>query len=117
MSKINDMRTLVDLHATGFSDEDIANKMKNKTVEWVKEVRSFMELPENFSVHQRQEAQKSVQFKSMVSHYENTKEMNRTCLKCTKTFLSAGPQNRICKPCSRTESFNLDERWVGASIC
>lgn len=25
---------------------------------------------------------------------------NRVCLKCGKHFLSAGPGNRICKPCT-----------------
>lgn len=116
MSKINDMRTLVNLHDSGLSDEEIATCMKNKTVAWVKEVRGFMELEENFQLHARQEAEEPLQFKSMVSHYEKTKEMNRKCLKCTRTFLSAGPQHRICKPCSKSGSFSLDERWVGASL-
>ena len=37
----------------------------------------------------------------------------RTCLKCSKSFLSVGPANRICPPCSRDNArLRLTERTL-----
>jgi hypothetical protein len=116
MSKIQDMRELVNLHASGLSDEEIAERIPYRNVDWVQEVRSFLELPQNFPVRSRRQAQKPVQFESMVSHYEASKKKSRKCLKCALLFESEGPQNRICRLCSKKQSFNLGQEWVGASL-
>jgi len=116
MSKIQDMRELVNLHASGLSDEEIAERIPYRNVDWVQEVRSFLELPQNFPIRSRRQTQKPVQFEFMVSHYEANKKKSRKCLKCASSFESEGPQNRICRPCSKKQSFNLGQEWVGASL-
>lgn len=34
----------------------------------------------------------------------NTQEKKRTCLKCDRLFLSAGPGNRICRRCQKVNA-------------
>ena len=42
---------------------------------------------------------------------------SRTCLACTKSFLSDGPGNRICDPCKRVQNLHRDIDDQMASVC
>jgi len=39
-----------------------------------------------------------------MSQVSTVRVAQRVCLKCDKTFLSKGPQNRICPNCSRVNA-------------
>ena len=117
MTKMQDMRKLVDLHASCFTDQEIADKLDDRDLIWVREVRTFLELEERFPIPSRRPVEVSVQFKSMESPRSKPKserEAKRKCLMCQGQFLSNGPQNRICGSCAKHEIYHVNDQYVGA---
>ena len=113
-TKITDMRNFLDFHKSGLTDQEIANRLPHRGIDWVKETRRFMELPENFQLPSRLKDEIALQSELMES--KNKREKMRKCLKCTTDFLSEHMGVRICRECKRGSSYSLGTQWVGASL-
>ena len=111
MTKLDNMRMLVQLHKQGLSDPEIASAMR-VTEEWIKEGREFLELPEHFQYDSRQQVKIAVK-SQFVESMPSTKK-KRSCLKCRNTFMSESAGHRICHTCSKHCAFSLGREWVGA---